>query len=1246
MINKLLVTARDIEDWTDRLVARSQIPRLLRRLISTTTPKLSRCDIPSDEEIQLGGWDGLVEASDATAFVPKGISVWEIGVNQDIKGKADDDYDKRTKNPLGLNRAETTFIFVTPRRWPAKNKWIEAKKQEAKKKQESSWADIRAYDADDISQWLENALVVHLWVSSFIGKLPESVEPLELFWENWVNATTPTLSTELIIAGRTKECKQILGWIKAPPSSITVYGGFSDEALVFLAASIYLLSPEEQDDLFSRIIIVRDENDWQTIALNHEPLILIPQFNYDLKIGRVIDRGHHVFISVSYDDGQAQIKLPNMDRDEVERSLITMGKDYQEARALATLARRSLPAFRRKLAIIPGIEKPEWANPVIAQTFIAPLLVGVWNDGYESDKSILARLSGKPYEALQEALYQWRYHQDPPFRQEGAIWMVAAREDAWRQLNGYISPLMFSRFEEMCIEVFSEVDPSLMLPLGEQLVARFQGQDLSHSKHIRQGIVDTLAMMASLNLSREQLQTAQRIVWRILSNAKENPVLFNTIAPHFPLLAEAAPHHFLQIISTLLDINPSILIQLFQDQSQDYVFSASPHTYLLWALERLAWNADYLGQAASCLVELANIDPGGKLSNRPRSSLQQIFFCGYPCTSASLEQRVDVLKGMIRLSPIITWKILISQLPNRLIGMVMVSDKPRWQRWADYAPLGITMNVYYDAIDRIFNLLLSYDYTALHWCDILENIKFMSDEQRNFLLDKIEQLDINLLPPKGRSDVCQVIRRIIIDGQDSSSIGALSTQQISRFEQLIGRLQPEDIILQYQWLFNNNIPVRYQLDNSGVNLFALRVEALEKILSLMEWDGIIALNSIVDNPNLIGDCLASMYSHINGVDMISYTISQDANQRELSKAYFSFGTYQYKDPWVEGLINEARSKQWDYQDYTRFLLVLPITTVVIDILDKEQENIQRYYWQNIPYIRSYVDIDGRKRIVDYLLKFERPHLAISELYGEAKSFSPDYIISALFSCNLPLIGSLPVSFEYITAELIDYLASLGVSHDILASLEWLFFSIHQYQRQPKFIYKKISNEPDFFMNVIDSIYTVNEAVQDHESEYRKRITIHKMLSHWTVIPGKQDDNTLDGDRFNIWMNHVRLLASQRQDLDRIDGYIGRVLAFSPEDADGLWPHHVICDFIEITKSQVMEDDFSIQILNNQGVTMRTLSEGGKQERALAQLYENRAQRVQDRWPRVGRLLSGVAQTFRGRAEEEDHRARLTQDFWQ
>ena len=82
------------------------------------------------EGVQLGGWDGLVSVEAGNAFVPDGVSGWELGTNRDVRGKADEDYEKRTGDPGDLDPSRSAYVFVTPRRWRGKERWASARSGE------------------------------------------------------------------------------------------------------------------------------------------------------------------------------------------------------------------------------------------------------------------------------------------------------------------------------------------------------------------------------------------------------------------------------------------------------------------------------------------------------------------------------------------------------------------------------------------------------------------------------------------------------------------------------------------------------------------------------------------------------------------------------------------------------------------------------------------------------------------------------------------------------------------------------------------------------------------------------------------------------------------------------------------------------------------------------------------------------------------------------------------------------------
>src|SRR6266498_4087778 len=124
-----LADAGTVERWAEeRMEARSDLPRLLRRLVIQTNDQVTSVDMRAGRGTDLRGYDGRVEAVKATPLVPGGVSVWELGVGESPVSKANEDYEKRTEDSLGVDRAKTTFVFATARRWAGKTRWAEEKR--------------------------------------------------------------------------------------------------------------------------------------------------------------------------------------------------------------------------------------------------------------------------------------------------------------------------------------------------------------------------------------------------------------------------------------------------------------------------------------------------------------------------------------------------------------------------------------------------------------------------------------------------------------------------------------------------------------------------------------------------------------------------------------------------------------------------------------------------------------------------------------------------------------------------------------------------------------------------------------------------------------------------------------------------------------------------------------------------------------------------------------------------------------
>jgi len=160
MRSALLVDATELRSWAKRRDAQALLPRMIRRLVHASVDRVIRAGFRAGEGIALPGWDGIVVVEKGNAFVPDGTSAWEMGTTEDVKGKADSEYEKRTGAPGEVDPSQTTLVFVTPRRWSKKKEW------EKERSAENKWLAVRAYDADSLEEWLELTPGVHIWFST------------------------------------------------------------------------------------------------------------------------------------------------------------------------------------------------------------------------------------------------------------------------------------------------------------------------------------------------------------------------------------------------------------------------------------------------------------------------------------------------------------------------------------------------------------------------------------------------------------------------------------------------------------------------------------------------------------------------------------------------------------------------------------------------------------------------------------------------------------------------------------------------------------------------------------------------------------------------------------------------------------------------------------------------------------------------------------------------------------------------
>jgi hypothetical protein len=734
------LTRDDLRAAADLVEFDSILPLMMRQLITETASGLMEIDMPGGSGSASGGFDGVVVASDSTAFVPAGTSVWELSVEKSTKAKADGDYEKRTQGPNGELCADVTYVQVILRPWTKAREWRNARNQEGR------WKEVRAYNLDSVHTWLESAPATTAWLGSRLGKRVPGVMSAGDWWDElWLPSTRIPLSAEVVLAGRETAATELVEAL-VPGRVVTLGGGLRiDDLRAFVSATLRLSTDARAESLRTRTLFVDSIESMAQLMGQNRPLVLVvPEPSW---LSSVAVRVPHTVIVAALPGQTGAPEVPAVDSDAVARQLVGIGAPEERARSWGQLARRSLLALRRALAVNPVQLTPGWARtPGAAQRRL--LLLGGWEGTNVKDRAVVARTVGLPYDDVQEIATTLVQATDIPFlgryREQ---WHVLAPEDAWILLRTHIVQDDLNALRTASLDVFgSEHGPQF-------------------SATLRTGLAQTLALLGAIGEGVRLTgggtgrQFCRTIVGELLgrANADQSYSIWTWLCDVLPLLAEAAPEEFIDALRHGLQGDEPLHRHMFQDaEPGEYGFTCpSPHNHILWALQAIAWSEDYFPDVIDILARLAAIDPGGRWSTRPDTALLDMMSCWRPSTAAHDQARQTGLRRLMRAHPVVTRRLLIELIPTGRERQIQAA-KPQFRDWV--RPILVTHADMLSAVGFVVDTLFDDlgDDADRHLV-LLTRFEALPPPHRRTFVDKLAALGVGVTDDADRGRLSEAV---------------------------------------------------------------------------------------------------------------------------------------------------------------------------------------------------------------------------------------------------------------------------------------------------------------------------------------------------------------------------------------------------------------------------------------------------------------------------------------------------------
>lgn len=656
-----------------------------------------------------------------------------------------------------------------------------------------------------------------------------------------------------------------------------------------------------------------------------------------------------------------------------------------------------IEAFRRPTATqIPKeltLAKPEseqvktnWLQHENASVVALANLAGSWSETNQADIAVVSRLLGEQYATWVTKARDILLLPDSPISLKNGQWRFNDRSEAWELFGSRILDQDLDAFKTISVEILTEVDPSFELPVDKRFAANVYGKVLSHSASLRKGVAESLAIIGSkpealVNCSRGRPGSVAVLAIReILADA--DWVLWGSLNPLLPLLAEAAPDEFLVAVEKALRLTPSPFDELFA-QEGDGVSGANYLTGLLWALESLAWDQNYLVRVCVVLGELASHDPGGKWANRPANSLTTILLPWLPQTLASVEKRKVAIQTLCNEWPDIGWAVVTSLLPNQHQSS-SGSHKPVWRnRIPEGQPKGASTKEYWEQVSFLGELAVSLaGLDVVRLTDLIDRFDNLPGASFDQLLAVLSSDDIRSVDEDKRKILWDRLTRFASKHRRYSDANwALSGDLVSKIEDVAQRLEPSNPLNLHRRLFSEDDFDLY--DENGdweeqrLRLERRRQDAVSEVLERDGMPAVVALASSVTWPRVVGYALGSIdKSNVDSFVLPDFLDSEDRALSSLCEGFVS-GRYRLKGwQWVDSLDRST----WSGQQTVSFLTDLPFVEDTWSRAGAWLGETHGSYWQRVS-VNPYQADAGLESAIDRLIEFGRPYAAIDCLHS-------------------------------------------------------------------------------------------------------------------------------------------------------------------------------------------------------------------------------------------------------------------------
>ncbi|BDU51038.1 hypothetical protein [Haliovirga abyssi] len=1216
------ITTNDLKLWSETNSKESQqeCPTLVKKLIyaSYGNNEIKYSRFPSGDSVQYSGLDGFVEVENNKKYIPKGISIWEIGTNKNVKLKLESDYSKRSEQDLGIDKSNSTFIFVTPRLFTTKNDWINEKKKDG------IWKDIKIYDACDLEEWLELFPVISKWLKGMIHKLQiDNFLSINEFWDKFVGETEFEITSNMILAGREKEEKLIKIWIENDKPFLNIIGESKEEAILSFIAVVKKLESDKKDNIISKTLIVKSEEDWDLTSKHLKNHYLITYYDFTSPITNSNNKQLFTFgkeYKGSIDKG---IELSFINRGKISEELRNIQIDSNKKYELEREMKGSIFRLIRLSSKNQLLKESDWIKKPNLVELLPALLVGCWNDENVKDKEIIEKISNEKYSEYINKLLNWTYEVDPPIKKINSIWKITNYKELWYKLHNKIDSSKFEIFIEQFEEIMKVTNPKFELEEGKQQFWQLYNKTTDFSSNLKNEMLKSITTLVCINDSY-QLKIDYSIK-NIIKNIDSKQKL-QTFIENFEILSEISPDIVVDFILNNRD-NEDFL-SLFKPVDSFYGGDKS-YMSILWGIEKLVWNEEYFSDCVNILFELVDCFTIDYNNNNPMRSLENIFNLYWPQTIVEYKFRLAAIESFFKKDAQKAWRLVTNILPKPH-AVLFPNSSPIYREW------GLEKREYHNnkeiliQTERIIELKCNNIFNVECCFDLISDYSNLPNNLKDLVLSSIYSYTKNLSEDKLQLLKVEIEQEINRHIRFKNTYWAIKGNYLDKLTELKDHIIIEDIILKNLWLFQNSEYNLFQDEEnwevSRSKAKKLRCEALVEIAN-KDRSLIFDLIKKSDSSSLfhIGYYCGELF-----FDNIDKEFILKLLDLKKYRVIHGFVRYFVSEKGVSIIVNFLNNTALlSNENKVMLLQYEDITSELLDFLSLNIE-IEKLYFELQAEFRTNESKVAIK-LIEKLMYYKHYVKAINFIYHECyrnKDIPSNLIVLALEGY---LTSQKKTISSYNFGELFKYVYNKNdYDKNKLMILEWNYLKIFRYiDVNPEILNKEIITNPEFFIEILKMGF------RDDDGNYFKKLdnniqiylNIKEFFDIWKFNINLND--SIEQNTLLSWLEYVTKFSKDHNYTKSVYTIIGQMLSKSPKGSDEVWPHEVIRDVLEKYYCKELFDGILHGKIYPNGIRVshKNIYDAGNEERAIAEEYKNNSLKINPLHSKTKKLLKKLAEFY-------------------